>query len=280
VTPQKPKLRIREIVFAVAMGGVAAGGAALVLSEMGDEPAIHVTVGEDADADRTYELADFDEVSTTGPQNLIITYGEEFSVRSEGSERSLDQLEAVVENGTLRIRPRPGGFRGNWDRLEGATFYVTMPKLETIEMAGSGQVSIDQIKGERFSGTVNGPGELEIGALEVDDADLVVNGGGEISVSGTARTTKASIGGAGEIDGRKLSSENATVSIGGVGDVALDVSDEARVSLMGAGDVEISGTASCTVSRMGIGDVDCESDNVTDDTNVNVRINRTEVVRD
>ena len=56
----------------------------------------------------TYQVAEFDEIATTGPQDVVITIGETFSVRAEGSPEALAQLEAVVEGDTLAIRPKTG----------------------------------------------------------------------------------------------------------------------------------------------------------------------------
>ena len=67
----RPRLRKREIVFAVAAGAVAAGGAALLLSDdIGPGPG--TMPGFAGPGDRIYEVAEFDEISTTGPQDIVI----------------------------------------------------------------------------------------------------------------------------------------------------------------------------------------------------------------
>ena len=82
MTPQKPKLRKREIAFAVAVGVLAAGGASLFLF---DGANVTEWSGE-ADAviagpsPVTYDVAPFDEISTSGPQDVIIAFGDTLSV--------------------------------------------------------------------------------------------------------------------------------------------------------------------------------------------------------
>jgi hypothetical protein len=98
-------LRKREIVFALAAGVVAAGGAAALLdsgSSGGGLP--NRTIADSRE--RIYQVAGFDEIATVGPQDVVVTRGDTFSVRAEGSRRALDVLEPVVINGRLTIKPK------------------------------------------------------------------------------------------------------------------------------------------------------------------------------
>ena len=269
---QRPRLRKREIAFAVAAGLVAAGGAGLILSEMSDDPIVKVNVV--GPREKTYDVASFDGISNVGPQDVVVTMGDTFSIRSEGSPQALSLLETKVENGTLKIGPGDDFNWGrDWRRLQGATFYVTLPKLDSVALAGSGDMRIDRIKGESFSGTIAGQGALSIGSIEVDDVDFSIGGSGSVAASGTAGSTHVSIGGRGDVEAGALHSKTASIAIGGSGDVALTVDDEAKVSIFGRGDVNIAGTAHCSVTKMGVGDVHCAGDETADSPNVNVNVN-------
>lgn len=252
---QRPKLKLWEIVAVVSAGALAAGGAALMLEVMDDAEPV---AASGPSQDKVYPVGAFDQLSTVGPQDVVVTVGGEYSVRARGSAEALSRLEAVVEDGRLTIQPR-GRFRNgfDWSRLTSATFFVTVPRLENVALAGSGEVSIDRIESPKFEASVAGPGELSVGTLAVDEADLSLAGPGSLKVSGTARGTHVSIGGSGEIEAGGLTSTTASVNIGGSGDASLTVTDEARISIMGSGDVDITGSASCSVSRMGSGDVSC-----------------------
>lgn len=249
---QQTRLRKREILFALAMGAVAAGGSAALLSAFEDDGYV------EAPNVINFPAAEFSQISTQGPQGVEVTYGEGFSIRAEGSQEALGQLRAVVENGRLTIGPPPG-FNWNWaGMLEDAKFYVTLPRLEAIDMTGSGTIVVDRVKGDSFSVMMAGSGDLEIGALEVDEVDFSVDGSGSITAGGTARDARIKISGSGDIDGDNLTSEKAAVSIGGSGDVSLRVEKDARVQIRGGGDVVISGPGQCSVTRFGGGDVSCE----------------------
>lgn len=258
VRPGK-RLRKREIAFAVTLGAFAAGGAALVLAESDGGPMpIAVTAGP-----QTYDVAAFEEISTVGPQHVVVTVGGAQSIRSEGSQDALGALEIVVEDGELIIRPKEqfrGGF--NWSQFDSTTFFVTVPKLEAVSMAGSGNVQVDRIEGDSFAGSIAGSGELAIAEMQVDEADFSIAGSGSLMAAGTARESEITIAGSGDVEAGGLRSETGSVSIAGSGNVALTIDRDARVSIMGSGDVEISGSARCSVTRMGSGEVRCSGDDV------------------
>lgn len=258
VPPQPNRLRKREIVFALAMGAVAAGGAAVMLAAFEDDDH-HVAPATSGPDEMTYEVAGFDEIQALGPQDIVITYGEEFAVRSEGEPLALSLFKPRVENGRLIIAPEDNfEWMSSAGDLRGATFHVTMPKLEAVALAGSGDITIDRVEGPRFSATITGSGELSVASLEVDEADLSITGRGDMVVAGTVADARVSIGGAGTVKASGLHSTNAAITIGGVGDVELTVEEEARISIGGRGDVDISGPGRCSVTRFGGGTVECQ----------------------
>ena len=254
--PERPRLRKREIVFAVAAGVVAAGGAALMLDSSGESE--RYTPVAEAVSEMTYQLADFDEIATVGPQDVVVTLGDTYSVRLEGSPQAQALLQPTVVNGRLTIGPKDENFNWfTWPQSAEATYYVTLPRLDGVAVAGSGDVTVDKIDGPSFEASIAGPGSLAIATMKVDNANFSISGSGDISAAGAARETHVAIMGSGEIQGGGLRSETASVSIGGSGDVSLTVDKDAKVSIMGSGDVDISGPALCSVTQMGSGDVSC-----------------------
>lgn len=250
--PERPRLRKREIVFAVAAGVVAAGGAALILEGDGDGFERQVEVSQPSEM--TYQLAGFERIATTGPQDVEIELGDTFSVRADGA---VGRLEVAVENGELVIRPR-NGIGGDWSDFDSTTVFVTMPRLTRVSLTGSGDVSIDQVRGDRFSGVVEGwAGSILVNGLQVEEAEFTINGPGDIVAAGTARATRMTINGPGEIQAGDLRSQTAAITVNGPGDVELAVEQEANVSVQGPGEVDIDGPARCTISTAGPGSVSC-----------------------
>jgi hypothetical protein len=252
-SPDRPRLRKREILFALTAGVVAAGGAMAILdTDGGGGNGLRSAANEPSEM--TYQLANFERISTTGPQDLEITYGETFAVHADGA---VSRLEVVVENGELVIRPR-NGVGWDWADFDSTKVSVTMPRLTRVALTGSGEVSVDQVKGDRFSGVVQGfDGSIVVNGLEVDQAEFTINGPGEIVAAGTARATHMTINGPGEVQAGSVRSQTATINVNGPGDVELAVEQEADVSVQGPGEVDIDGPARCTISTSGPGSVSC-----------------------
>ena len=207
---------------------------------------------------RDYAVSGFTGVSTAGPQDIEIVTGDEFSVRAEGIERELDQLEVLVEDGVLVVRARRDRENNwNWSWDSDTTFYVTAPAISSVALAGAGNLLLDKAEGERFSASISGPGDIDIGSITVDQANITINGSGDFTARGTANHSIVSITGEGDISANALTSTTATITVVGSGDAEMVVSEDADINLVGSGDVTIAGSATCRVSRAGSGDVSC-----------------------
>jgi len=255
MTTAKPKLRKREIALALAAGVMASGAAAIILSEAHEDDDEVVRVA----ASRELQVGEFSQLETVGPQDIVVTTGDAFNVRLEGDPAAVGRLTVTVEDGVLTVRPREG-MDFDWsDDGDDVTVHVTAPKLEAITLAGSGDVEVDRIAGQSFTGGIAGSGTLEIGVVEVNEAKFSIGGSGDIVVAGKADKLTVEIGGSGTVDAENLQSRTASVAMAGSGDIDLIATETADVSIMGSGDVHIAGPATCSISKIGSGNVQCDS---------------------
>jgi hypothetical protein len=246
---ERPRLRKREIVLAVAAGGIAA---AMVAGILDDDGGSSQRIAVESGSSDIANLAPFEGVSTVGPQDVAIAYGETQTVHVDGATRS---LEILVEDGQLIIRPRDGW---DWARLNSTKVSVTLPRLNSLSLNGTGDVTVDQVKGDSFTGLIEGfAGDVTINGLDVDNAEFTINGAGEISAAGTARNARIVVNGPGEVRGGDLHSQTAAVTVRGPGEVELDVARRANVVLAGPGEIDIDGGAQCSISASGPGSVSC-----------------------
>ena len=210
--------------------------------------------------ERSYRVGPFDSVGAAGASLVIVHVGGAPSVSAQGPAETLDKLEVVVEHGSLQIRPRRE-FRNNfnWSNLKPATFPVNAPRLTAASVAGSGDMRVDRIEGDRFAGSIAGSGNLDIAALRVAKADFSVAGSGNLTAHGSAGRADVSVAGSGNVRARGVAARTASVSIAGSGDAELTAEDTASVSIIGNGTAEIAGRARCTVSRIGSGHAHCNA---------------------
>ena len=219
-----------------------------------DSPGI---AGSGSGDQRTYQVADFSGVEAAGADDVDVRVGTGFSVRAEGDASELDNLKIEKNGDTLSIGRRGHGF--HWGNHKGVKVYVTMPRIASASIAGSGDMTIDHIEGDSFKGEGAGSGTLTVASLAVQNASFSLAGSGGVKAGGTANALKAEIAGSGDVDASGLKATSADISIAGSGSVNAQVNGAAKISIMGSGDVDLGPNAHCTTTKMGSGTVRCGS---------------------
>lgn len=204
---------------------------------------------------RTYPARGFSRIDLAGADRVDVRVGPGFSVRADGDSDVLDHVKITLDGDTLRIgRFRTGGWRwGGGD----ARISITLPALAAVSIAGSGDVTVDRVRGALFKGRGAGSGSLTIGTMQVEQVELSLAGSGRATLGGTTNRLKIDVAGSGGVDAQALRATQAAVSVAGSGSVRATVDGAATVSIMGSGDVDLGGAARCRVSKMGSGTVRC-----------------------
>lgn len=209
---------------------------------------------------RSYAVGGFDRIEVAGPYDVEVRTGAAPRVGASGPEKMIAQMVVEVRGDRLLIHPRKqtGMFRiGAWSHGK-VKLTVTVPQLRAAEIAGSGGIRINEVRGQSFDGQIAGSGNLSVDKLDVASLKLGIAGSGSATArSGHARQVDYSIAGSGDIDGKGVASDTASVSIAGSGNVAARASQTAQVEIMGSGDVDLTGGAKCSISKAGSGTVRC-----------------------
>ncbi len=212
--------------------------------------------GSGSGTTRTFAVADFTGLSLRGSDDVDVRVGTGYSVRAEGPSAELDKLKIERVGDTLRIgRKNRSGF--SWGSSDDVKVYVTMPRIATATIAGSGDMTIDRVEGQRFDGDTAGSGSLNIAMLGVREAKVAIAGSGDMTLKGTAERLTVDIAGSGNVDASGVKASSAAVAVMGSGGVRADVTGTATVSVMGSGDVDLGKAAKCSISKMGSGEVKC-----------------------
>lgn len=205
---------------------------------------------------RQYQVGAFDKIAVAGPYEVNVVTGGKGGVTAKGGENLLEETEVVVEDGTLKIKPKKKrGISWNW-RGGKAVFTVNAAAIRGAAIAGSGGINVDKVAGD-FEGDVAGSGDLKLASVAGGAIKLAIAGSGGVEAAGKADSVDVSIAGSGDIRAGSLASRTADVSIAGSGNVAINASETADVSIMGSGEVDVSGGAKCSVSKAGSGNVRC-----------------------
>lgn len=208
---------------------------------------------------RTYQVAGFTGLEVAGPFDVKVTTGKVLSVSAQGPQKLLDATEVLVEDGKLVIRPKKKGWFGGmrWGSDQPAMFTISVPALTSAEVAGSGDIDIDRVSGDRFAGAIAGSGNMRLPQVQVRDLALAIAGSGEVNVAGQAQKASYEIAGSGDMDASRLTAVDADAEIAGSGNIRARVTGTAKASIAGSGDIEISGGAKCQSSKAGSGEIRC-----------------------
>lgn len=208
---------------------------------------------------KSYALTGFTEVKVSGPDDVTIRQGDAFSISAKGPQAILDRLEIELDGPTLSIGRKRESFSFSGRDDDDVEISITMPRLSTLRLTGSGTIDADSLDGEAVEAAVTGSGDLKIAKLTAKRADVSVSGSGDIAVGGgTVAAGEYSVTGSGDIDADGLVAQTLEVSVTGSGNVEAQATGTAEVSIMGSGDVTLGGGAKCSSREMGSGSVTCK----------------------
>lgn len=207
-------------------------------------------------AERKFTVTGFNEIEVAGPFDVVVNVGKAQSVRAVGDSGDLDRLKVEVAGNELRIGTKERRWM-DWSDSDPITIYVTVPALNAVSLAGSGDVQVDRVKADAFVGSIAGSGDLTIASLAAGNARLSIAGSGDLTASGSCRTAEVSIAGSGDVNIGRLRCQSLSARVAGSGDIIANATQNAKLTVMGSGAITVSGGAKCDVSKMGSGSARC-----------------------
>jgi hypothetical protein len=212
-------------------------------------------------AERRYTVTDFDRVQIDGPFVVRLSTGKPSSATAEGSDEAIERVSIDVQGRTLRIRPNRSAWGGYPGEAAGPlAIALTTHDLRGVSLTGSGSLTVDKAEAMRFDVAVSGSGGVTLGQVQADILVLGLLGSGRIAIGGRAETLRATVQGSGDLDAGALSVENAEINSDTAGSVEVAVSETAKVTATGPGDTRVDGSPTCTVQALGAGRVMCGKD--------------------
>ncbi len=195
-----------------------------------------LNLGDVAGGDRetqTRSVDAFDAIAIEGSVDVEAKVGSALSVEVEAAGKVIDKVETRVEDGTLHVSLERG-VHVNTGRM---LVRVTVPKLKSVAVSGSGDASVEGLDEASFSIAVSGSGDVEAG--------------------GEAESVSISVAGSGDVGARALEVEDADIILRGSGDISVTATETAKGAIQGSGDVTVHGGADCSIAVAGSGDLNC-----------------------
>lgn len=220
-------------------------------------------------ATETREVSDVTavELETIGTLNLSVGAP---ALTVTAGENVLERLITEVRGDTLEI-----DLRGSW-RSTDIQYDLTLPSLEEITIAGSGEargqagseerlvvvisgsgdVRLDDVAAGRVETTIAGSGAVRLSDVDAASVDVTVTGSGAVTLEGTGERLSVLIPGSGELRARDLRSTEAVVSITGSGDAHVHTTGSLDASIAGSGRITYLGNPDVTRRIAGSGDIE------------------------
>lgn len=184
--------------------------------------------------------------------NVIVTPGDSQTVRIQGQQNIIDNIEKNVSNdGVWRI-----GYYTSVRNHAGITIYITTPHYDYATISGSGNTETMGY----FSDTTNvytnisGSGNI----IMYNHANIIeseISGSGNMLLYGTANTQYINISGSGNVSSFGLETYESYVKISGSGNSQVNVEHYLDVNISGSGSVYYLGNPEMSVNISGSGAV-------------------------
>ena len=200
----------------------------------------------------TRNITGFTGIGLSLPAYVEVRQGNIESVTIETDDNLLPLVETVVENGSLKIRSLE---RNTNLKSKHMKIIVNAKTVESLSVAGSGDIRADALKAGKLSVSISGSGDIHLKSLDSDALKVSISGSGDFSAGGKSNSVEASIAGSGDLKAEKLQANTIKVSIAGSGSAAFWAKESLKSSIAGSGDVTYCGDAQISSSVAGSGSV-------------------------
>lgn len=201
-------------------------------------------------------VKDFKSVELAVPGKLFLTQGPEYSLVIKGDEEFLEKIEVVLDGDKLRIKLE-SGFNFSL-RNEKVEVYVTMPEVEGLYIAGSGDIeATTPVAAKGLKTSIAGSGNIKITDLTVENLSAAIAGSGDVIINGkgNAQDLDASVAGSGDILVNGIMFNNASINIAGSGNATIGAKENLTARVAGSGDIYYNGNPLVDAKISGSGKV-------------------------
>lgn len=202
---------------------------------------------------KALDVAAFNGLELKGASSVTFVRGEGHSVSVTIERDYLPRVRAEVSRrGRLALDVHEKGWFGG---SAVGKFTVTAPRLDYLEVSGSGSIKGDRLDTDELRIELNGSGDVRIdeinsrevrielagsGDVKIDSLTAVtlrteIMGSGDVSVSGAAARVDVEIMGSGDFDGRELDTEVTRGEVMGSGDIVVKSAASSNFESFGSG---------------------------------------------
>ncbi|MBO9728210.1 MAG: DUF2807 domain-containing protein [Chitinophaga sp.] len=196
------------------------------------------------------DASSFKDISTSGIYKVVITQGNNHSIRIEAEENLLPYIITEIKGDELRIYSKKGY---NIQPTKGVKVYVTLQQVDKLSASGAGGYSnTGVLNSDRIQLQFSGAADANLN-IKTKKLDVGLSGASNIKLKGSSDKAEYGISGAADIQALDLSSDDVSVDISGTGKAQVFAQKKLAASISGMGSIKYKGDPGVTKSISGMG---------------------------
>ena len=227
--------------------------AGIFLAGCGFIPAQVVGSGKVVTEDR--QVSNFNQVAVSGIGDLVITQGQDETLKIEAEDNLIPLIKTEISNGKLTISFEDRGRPVSIHNTKPIKYFLGVKDLQGITVSGSGNVSADALSTGDLKLTLSGSGNFNLASLQAKKLAVVMSGSGDFDLAGKADSQDVNISGSGTYRAGDLETSNTVLSISGSGKTQVWATENLDLRVSGSGDVEYYGQPKMTQNISGSGKI-------------------------
>lgn len=200
-------------------------------------------------------VSNFDKLSLNGIGDLILTQGDQESLRIEGEDNILEQIDTQVQDGTLVISLKDPNWEETIRPTKRVVYHLSMKNVHQLELTGVGSINIGQLKTDQLEILSSGVEGIDIGRLSAQTLKVALQGEGQCNLAGEVDSQQVELSGTGQYNAARLQSQNAAVDLSGAGSASVWVEHSLTANLSGTGSLYYYGDPQVNKTITGIGGI-------------------------
>ena len=208
---------------------------------------------------KLYTPGPFDSLSFNGSAQVRFKQGERDEVYIEGDDEVQRSVEMLLKDGELSLRS--SGSWMFWRKASRLRLHVTARQLKDLHVSGAANFVAEQpVQAEKLTIGISGSALVRFDQLQAETLRFAVSGSGDGVFSGQVQNLSLSISGRSDFGAENLLTQQAKVSISGLGKARLWVRQELAINISGIGTVDYWGNPAVQRRLSGISTVNVRGD--------------------
>jgi hypothetical protein len=206
-------------------------------------------------------LQEFSKLDIKGEYTIVLKQSATPELLVTTDQNLLAMIKTEVNGSTLNISSDE-----ELDGSDGITLIISYPDLESLEIGGAVKLSNEGVlKAKEFTMDIAGAGWVDLN-MEVEEVALDLSGAASVTLNGSCGTLEIDMSGAGTLDAYGLQASDCDVSLSGIGNANIYVTQNLEAKVSGVGSVRYRGNPrNLRRDVSGVGSIEPASDDEQDE---------------